>query len=478
MQPVLTVADLTGVDARALQDEPLEALVARAGFAVAREAIRMLGGAYGRRIIVVAGPGNNGADGKVAARVLAARGARVEVVGPDVASVGACDLVIDAAFGTGFRGEYVAPERPEGSRVLAVDVPSGVQGDSGIASGRPWRAERTVTFVAPVPGLLQGDGKELAGTVVVADISLPAEPVDPDRRIDLVEDGDLARWLTPRGVRAHKWERALCLVAGSPGMAGAAHLAAAGAMRAGAGMVRLGMPGTDPATGAGLTEAVQFSLESTNWWPPALEAASRCHAMVVGPGLGRDETTPEEVRRVVAAAPGPLVLDADGLFALGRITTRLREGTGGQGPGAGPVVLTPHDGEYDRLAGCPPGPDRVAAARYLATISGAVALVKGSTTAVADPSGRVLLVTSGSSALATAGTGDVLSGVIGAFLAAGIPALEAAALAAHVHGRAGRLASGVLVAGDLPALVGEVVASLRNSGPESTPRGEHGHDGT
>jgi hydroxyethylthiazole kinase-like uncharacterized protein yjeF len=176
--------------------------------------------------------------------------------------------------------------------------------------------------------------------------------------------------------------------------------------------------------------------------------------VVVGPGLGRADGTADEVHRLLAGVSVPTVVDADGLHALGR----LDAGT----PVAGaPVVLTPHDGEYLRLVGEGPGPDRVAAARRLAALSGTVALLKGPTTAVADPSGRVLLARTGTPALASAGTGDVLSGVIGAFLARGVPPLGAAALGAHVHGRAGALGHRAgLVAGDLPDLVARVLDAL------------------
>jgi hydroxyethylthiazole kinase-like uncharacterized protein yjeF len=173
--------------------------------------------------------------------------------------------------------------------------------------------------------------------------------------------------------------------------------------------------------------------------------------VVVGPGLGRAKGTGAQVRWLVARSACPVVVDADGLSVLGRLDARPLEASA-------PVVLTPHDGEFERLIGHPPGPDRVGAARHLARVSGAVALLKGPTTAVADPSGRVLLATAGTPALASAGTGDVLAGVIGAFLARGVPPLEAAALGAHVHGRAGALGhpSG-LVAGDLPDLVARVL---------------------
>ncbi len=453
MQPVLTVEEMQAVDAAAAATTPVDELVARAGTAVARAALDLLGGAYGRRVVLICGKGNNGADGRVAARLLARRGVRVREVGPggvDRIGFGATpvDLVVDAAFGTGFRGAYDAPEVAPGVPVLAVDIPSGVAGDSGVVSGRALAAVRTVTFVAPKPGLVQSEGARLAGEVVVVDIGLPVDGY----RIALMEDADVAAVLPRRSPSGNKWSAAVAVVAGSPGMTGAAALCARAAYRAGAGMVRLGVPGGDPG-GLAATEAVGVELPGTGWAEAVLAVADRCRAVVVGPGLGRAPGTGDDVRRLLAGTSAPTVVDADGLHALGCLDAPLTTGA--------PVVLTPHDGEYERLLGAAPGPDRVQAARRLAEVSGAVALLKGPTTAVADPSGRVLLARTGTPALASAGTGDVLSGVIAAFCARGVPPLEAAALGAHVHGRAGALGHRAgLLAGDLPDLVARVLDAL------------------
>jgi ADP-dependent NAD(P)H-hydrate dehydratase / NAD(P)H-hydrate epimerase len=452
MLPVLTVAEMRAVDAAAQATTPVETLVERAGTAVAVAAIELMGGAYGRRVVVVAGKGNNGSDGRVAAAVLRGRGARVQLVEPGALEVlPAADLVIDAAYGTGFRGSYQAPAVAPGTRVLAVDIPSGVTGDDGNAAGRVLAADRTVTFAALKPGLLQGDGIGLAGRVSVADIGLAVDHA----RLHLVKDGDVTRLVPAKGRDGNKWRSAVLVVAGSPGMTGAAGMCARAAFRAGSGMVRLGVPGGDVADSPA-AEAVSIALPAHGWAEVALEQAERCKSIVVGPGLGRDPATAAEVRRLVTGTDLPLVVDADGLFALGQLD--------GDHPlrSEPSVVLTPHDGEYGRLLDSPPGADRVAAARRLAAASGGTALVKGSTTVVADPSGQALAVTAGSPRLATAGTGDVLSGVIGAFLARGVAPLEAAALAAHVHGRASRLGPVEgLMAGDLPDLVSSFLSDLR-----------------
>lgn len=422
-----------------------ETLVRRAGMRAAVAATRMLGFPYGKRVVVVAGKGNNGADGRVAAAVLRGRGARVAVVEPGAAVPG-CDLVLDAAFGTGFHGRYDARHPDAPTRVLAVDIPSGVDGDTGEAPGSPLPATRTVTFGALKPGLLQGEGSRLSGAVEVADIGLG----ELGSRISLVEDRDAAR--VPARVRdAHKWSAAVCVVAGSPGMEGAAALCARGASRAGAGMVRLGSPGparTAPAVTLP-SEAVRMDLSQPEWAVPVLATLERCKALVIGPGLPLDEDAAVQIRRTVAEASVPVVVDASALVALGDLS-RARSLIAGDRP----VVITPHDGEVRGLTGAVPGDDRIQAARLLSAGTQAVALVKGALTAVGCPDGQVLLCSAGAPALATAGTGDVLSGMIGAFLARGMPAPEAAAVAAHVHGRAASLGRPEgLVAGDLPDLV-------------------------
>lgn len=451
MRAVLTRDEMRGADAAALAEVSHEALVRRAGTAVGVAALGMLGGAYGRRVVVVAGKGSNGADARVAAGLLERRGARVLVLEAEALANGAvlpaCDMVIDGAYGTGFRGSYDSPAVPPGAAVLAIDIPSGVDADTGAAPGDAVRADRTMTFAALKPGLLQGEGPARSGVVEVADIGIGF----PTPQALLVEDPDVAALVPARQRGVNKWSTAVGVAAGSAGMEGAAVLCTRGAMAAGSGMIRLGSPG-DPSA-AWPTEVVRMHLPAEGWSGAFLEAASKCKAIVIGPGLGTGEAVAEEIRAVVANAPVPLVIDADALTALGDASaarTLLDKRSA-------PTILTPHDGEYARVAGSAPGGDRFAAARRLADAVGAVVLLKGPLTAVARPgggAGDVLLSDAGGPALATAGSGDVLSGIIGAFLARGVGAHEAAALAAHVHGRAASLgpAEG-LVAGDLPELV-------------------------
>ncbi|MHB8244441.1 MAG: NAD(P)H-hydrate dehydratase [Acidimicrobiales bacterium] len=446
------------LDSRAIEAGiPYEVLVERAGRAVAVEAMSLLGRRYGRRVIVVAGPGSNGADGRVAASVLSRRGVKTIVI--DVNEVPdrlpPADLVIDAAFGTGFRDEYQAPD-PCGARVLAVDLPTGIDVDTGVAGPRAVTAEATVTFGALKPGLLLGEGRRRAGRVVLRRIGLPL-PAVGQYMAELAEDTDIAELVPARQLEAHKWQTALAVVAGSPGMYGAPSFVSRAASRAGAGMVRLGVPGAEPRS-LPVSEAVARVLPATGFDEGALDGLERCKALVVGPGLGTERTTQASVRRLLAKAPVPVVIDADALTALGDVTS-AGEIIGARGS---LTVLTPHEGEYARLTGSPPGPDRVEAVRRLARTTGAIVALKGSTTVVASPDGRVIFSTSGTARLATAGTGDVLSGIIGAFLARGMDPLVAAGLGAHVHGRAAErgYAEG-LTAGDLPDLVAAVLSDAR-----------------
>ena len=449
MIPVLTPEEMKAVDRAA--PEPLDVLVERAGTALARSALSMLGGGYGRRVVVVVGKGNNGADGRVAAERLRRRGVRVVVI--DAADqperLPAADLVVDAAFGTGFRGDYSAPD-PRGAPVLAVDIPSGVDGLTGEAGEGAVRATATLTFAALKPGLLLGAGADHAGRVTVADIGLDVSRAT----IGLVEGPDVGSWMPDRPRESHKWKAAIWMVAGSPGMTGAADMAARAAMRSGSGTVRLGIPGQPPAPR--FPEVIGRELPAEGW-DAHIADLDRMKALVIGPGLGRSDATAAAVRRLLATAKVPVVVDADALYALGSLDDPVRFLRARPGP----TILTPHDGEFSRLVGCPPGPRRISAVRHLAFTTGATVLLKGSTTVVADPSGDVLLTDAGDARLATAGSGDVLAGVVGALLAQGLDPLHAGAAGAFVHGTAAGLGwRRGLVAGDLLDLLPVVFNSL------------------
>ena len=449
----MTPAEMKAVDAAA--PEPIEVLVSRAGAAVARVARSLLGGTYGRRVVVVAGTGNNGADGRDAARRLRRAGVGVQVIEAADAppTLPAADLVIDAAFGTGFRGTYQAPD-PGAATVLAVDIPSGIDGLTGAESGQATRADVTVTFAALKPGLLLGIGARRCGEIQVADIGLDVSSATAGE----VTDDDVVGWYPLRSAEAHKWVAATWVVGGAPSMPGAPALCAAAAMRTGASYVRWSVPGV-PSSPHMPIEAVAWPVPATGWHREVIDSAEKVRSVVLGPGLGREPSVRTSVREVIAACEAPLVVDGDGLWALGDELVPRPDGRS--------LVLTPHDGEFAQLTGSPPGDDRLAAARALAARCRAVVLLKGPTTVVADPEGRVALVTSGDDRLATAGTGDVLAGMIGAWLARGTPAFEAAAGAAHLHGLVARsLPRHGLVAGDLVAAIPVVADGLLGGGRE------------
>ncbi len=431
MLPILSSAEMREADAREVARRGQDALVADAGTAVALTASSMLGSCYGRRVAVIAGPGLNGADGRVAARWLKSRGARVRVfdVGDEPAELLGYDLVIDAAFGLGCSRPYRAPHVPPTTLVVAVDLPSGVDADTGDVLGQPLRADLTVALGALKPAHVTGHAAAYAGELRVAtvgiDVESPAGVVTPD---DL---GAFVRWSHDD----HKWVHALDVVAGSARMPGAADLVTRGALAAGASMIRL--TSREPLGAVALASEVVRSDGQVD---------RRSRAVVAGPGLGRDAAA--WLSELLTPVRVPVVLDADGLSPDVLELPHPPE----------EWVLTPHDGEYERLRGTPAGSDRMSAARSLAEASDCVVVLKGPTTFVAAPDGRLRVVRSGTSALATAGTGDVLAGIIGASIARGHDAFEAAALGAFVHGLAGARLARYARAGDLPAAVAAVLS--------------------
>ena len=433
MTPIVTPEEMAAIDAAA--PEPVEELIERAGSALARTALNMMGGGYGRRVTVLAGKGNNGADGRAAAQRLRRRGVRVAVIdaadAPD--SLPPAHLAIDAAYGTGLRRAYSPPlpapalDNPDqAAPILAADIPSGVNGLTGEIVGEPWTADQTVTFGALKPGLVLHPGAQHCGLITVATIGLDTTGA----RTHLVTADDVSHWLPVRPVVAHKWKTACWVIAGSPGMTGAAHLSATAALRGGSGYVRLSTPGLDWDSAAP-TEAVGFALPDGDW-ADAIDAdeLARFKSVLVGPGLGRHPNTVKAVRDLAARVQLPLVVDGDGLSALGPDAPNLLAHR------TAPTVLTPHDGEYRILTGETPDPDRFAAARSLAAATGALVLLKGPTTVVAHPGGDALAVTSGDARLATAGTGDVLAGLICGLLSTDAEPMHATAAAAWLHGRA------------------------------------------
>lgn len=501
MRPVLSPEQAAALDRAAAEAgiAPSE-LMERAGRAVARAALDLLGGAYGRRAVVVCGKGNNGGDGYVAARHLARRGVRVtvhalappeELREPARSMAGAlrpsevrvrsaepaalardlerADVAVDAIVGTGFRGApegavaaAIAALNEAPAPVVAVDLPSGVDGATGAVEGPAVVAALTVTFGAAKLGLCLLPGAERAGVVRVVDIGFPEGAVAPGTW--LTEPADVAAVWPRRPVDAHKRSTGVLLVvAGSRAMTGAPRLVARAAARIGAGLVRIATPASAlVAVQAGAPEPTFLPLPETPTGTldaravgAVLEAAAQADALAIGPGLSRDPATAEAVREIVRAASVPLVLDADALNAFAGDAGALAQR-------AADAVLTPHAGEFRRLG--PLGTDRLADLRVLAAHTRSVVLLKGPRTAIAEPSGSVRITPTGSSALATGGSGDVLTGVIGALLARGRSPFEAAWAGAYVHGLAGQLAGrergeGV-VAGDVAEALPEAVARV------------------
>jgi len=452
MQPVVDAAQLARADAVAIADHGLDALVEKAGFALAMGARRTLGRTAGVRVVVWCGPGLNGADGRVAARVLRRFGAAVRVVDLDATALPEADLVIDAGFGTGVRRPVVPPRLRGTPIVIAADLPSGVDPATGAVHGQALAATATVTFGALKPGLCFGEGSRLAGAISVAPLGLTY----PDAKVYRVGIEDLDGALHQSPLR-HKWTTAVGVLGGSTGMLGAPGLVARAALRSGAGMARVLAP-TDALPGA--PEAVVVNRSSLDA-RAVLAALERCTALVVGPGLGKSPEVSALVRTVLLLAPHPVVLDADGLGAFSDVADLASVLQ--RRPSGAVTVLTPHDGEYRALMGALPSADRLAAARALATASGATVLLKGPTTAIVpSDDGPSYLVTDAPASLATAGTGDVLAGLLGALL--GRTDLDwttahRAGVAAAWHGAAGRLGYEVgCLSSDVADLIAEVAS--------------------
>ena len=404
-------------------------LMERAGAAVAQEVLRAYPGA--RRVAVVCGGGANGGDGRIAARIL--RESALEVVETDDPGGGDTDVVIDALFGTGFHGSpreeaAAAIERinATGAPVVSVDIPSGVDATTGEVAGAAVEADVTVTFHGRKVGLVVAPGRFHSGRAAAAGTALAPGPPPPER-------GRPAHpyRIPRRGARDSKFSAgSLLVVGGAPGTTSAAVLAATAALRADAGYVTLAVPA------AALPVAETLALEPVkrgfDWTsaPEALQAdVARSSAIALGPGLGRSDEARALVRALLERADLPAVVDADALFGLARVDR------------SAPTVLTPHAGELARLLGVEPAwvsAHRLEAAAEAAERFAAVVLLKGPDTIVCAPEGRVIVCDTGPPSLATAGTGDVLTGVVGAFLAKGVDVVDAAAAAAIAHGLAAR----------------------------------------
>ncbi len=498
--------EMQGIDAAAIGEYgiPGMVLMENAGLRVLA-AVEELA-SPGARIRIICGRGNNGGDGFVVARHLHNRGADVQVLllaeaagvrgdaeanfaiarragvpileapSPRALNRAAeeADLLVDGILGTGAKGAVHGPAlmairatRRCPGKIIAIDIPSGISGNDGSVLGEAVRADVTVTFALPKIGLYTYPGRAYCGEIRVADIGIPRVLLEDERlRTNLTTAAEARAMLPARDPAAHKGDCGrVAILGGSPGLTGAATLAAEGALRAGAGLVTVGCAASlNPILEVKLTEAMTRPLPETKAGTlgeasvrDALALAESAEAVVLGPGLSREDEANHFAREIARRCEKPLVIDADALFALD-----LRLGR----PDGCPTILTPHPGEMARLCGSSIEEvqrDRLGCARSAAEASGAVVVLKGAGTVIAAPDGEAWVNPTGSDALATGGTGDVLAGVLGAFLAGGAAPLAAAAAGVYYHGAAGDLAAEKLsargvVAGDLPPALAEVLA--------------------
>lgn len=471
-----------------------------------------------KKAVIFVGPGNNGGDGLVIARYLCEAGWKCSVhllkspekftpdaaknyqrfqkiieKSPDAVEFDAnrhdwpvrvaeetadADLIVDAIFGTGISGaprgkalemiEYVNGLR---APVVAVDIPSGVNGTTGDAPGEAVVADYTVTIGAPKMGLLFHPGKSYAGEVTVVDIGFPDEVVEKHASaVQLLDRIEAAYRLPFRAPDTHKFNAGtLLLIAGSNQYRGAAVLAGEAALRIGCGMVYVGVPASiRPQIDLELLEGITFSLPETPEGTVAPEAMSvveqylhRADAVAIGPGMGRNADTDRFIRDIVAECGRPVVIDADGITAFVEKSDLLTK-VGSQ------LVITPHSGELKRLLGTDipvSPPERVDKTISLAAELGITLLHKGAPSLVAAPGEGLWINTSGNSALATGGTGDVLTGLVGGLLAQGADPTDAACTASFLHGRAGEYAADDLgvrgvIASDLLLYLGSAALEL------------------
>jgi ADP-dependent NAD(P)H-hydrate dehydratase / NAD(P)H-hydrate epimerase len=437
MDELLTPQEMARADALAGNTQTL---MQAAGRAVARAVMQHYAPC---RTLVLCGPGNNGGDGKAAAAVLQLAGWPVtvrELHEATTEETAKAELVIDALFGAGLSRDISAPTAAllrAAKRIVAVDVPSGLDGATGAVRGYAPQAELTVTFVRLKPGHLLYPGRGLCGRLLLRDIGMPdgvVAQINPRTWRNGPE-----QWALPaRHPTGHKYVSGdVTVLCGT--MPGAARLASAAARRAGAGMVTLAAEAPMILPEAGLIVRDTPLAE--------LLRDKRRTVFVCGPGLGR--TSGAKLAQLIAAGDRKIVADADALTVCAGAPEKLR----------GTAVITPHEGEFSRLFG-PSGPDRLAAARAAAQKTGAIAVLKGADTIIAAPDGRAVINDNAPPWLATAGTGDLLAGIVAAFLAQGMADFEAACAAVWLHGAAAQKIGRGLIAEDIPPVLGPLMDEL------------------
>ena len=482
-------AEMKELDRQAIEEEGIPSidLMERAAQGVARAALELLEERPSKsRMAVFCGSGNNGGDGIAAARMLFLAGVKVRVflVGsyekltPDAmeetrrlsecgvelepfdpedeaqsAYARTCRVMIDAVFGVGLSRE-IAPESKFAAairlmndcpaKVVAADIASGVEADTGRILGCAARADKTVTFTLKKPGQVLGEGAEASGEVVVWDIGIPGKLVDRTPcRLQTMESDFPRQALPKRKADGHKGTFGKVLViGGAVGYTGAPYLTATAAVRSGCGLVFLGVPESIyPIEAAKCTSAMPFPLPgnegllSYSALQQIEEKLAGCDVLALGPGLGRSEEITALVCDLLRKTEKPIVLDADGINALAGHMDVLESRRGRV------TILTPHDGEFARLGGDLTDGGRINAARRFAQDCGCTLVLKGHRTLIATAQGNVLVNTTGNSGLAKGGSGDVLTGIIASLLAQGATAVQAAGLGVWLHGRAGDLAA-------------------------------------
>ena len=515
MLPVFTGAEMRAVDAHAIAQLgiPGPRLMENAGAGAAQVIAREFGPIRGKRVLVVCGKGNNGGDGFVVARRLKARGARVEVwlIGrrrevtgdaaqalgrwrgrieevvaePRVMELGRdlarADVIVDALLGTGLAGparglvaDAIDALHRAGRPVASLDLPSGLGCDHGALLGPTVTATLTATFAGYKRSLLLHPGAGHAGRTFVVDIGIPPAEVARGITTFLLEEADVRRHIPPRRPDAHKGTFGhLLVVAGSIGKTGAAGLAGRAALRSGVGLCTIATAASQQPIVAGFgMEPMTEPLAETPGQTVSLKArerildlVTRTDAVALGPGLSLDPETQELIRGLVADVGRPMVVDADGLSALAGHLDLLDRA-------AGPRALTPHPGEMARMLGVTVADvqsDRLEAVRTFCVRHGVALALKGAGTVIGGPDGRVFVNPTGNPGMASGGSGDVLTGMVGAFLARGLDALTALQAGCFLHGLAGDLACAdrgeeALIAGDIVEAIPAAMAPARRKG--------------
>jgi ADP-dependent NAD(P)H-hydrate dehydratase / NAD(P)H-hydrate epimerase len=507
MTPVFSRAQMRAFDAAAVAQAhvPSLLLMENAGRGATDVLTREWPRALGADVTIVCGAGNNGGDGLVVARHLLLRGSRPVVFfagdakkmspdaranleawrgvggavheldpvggpGPLRDAMAKSAVVVDALFGTGldrpiegFLATVVDALNQASAPRFALDIPSGLDCDTGGTLGAAVCADATVTFAHPKLGLLTPNGASLVGRLHVVDIGVPAATMmGQERPVGLIESLDEARWAVPRAPGAHKTSAGhVLVVAGSPGKVGAAQLVARGALRAGAGVVTLATwPEAAAALEAKVLEEMTARIDRASIAVSLQTLMEGKRSIVVGPGFGTDDDARAAVRTLASSWRGPLVVDADALTCLVGLVDAA--GRPSSVFASKDTVLTPHPGELARLLGTTAAhveQDRFASARALVAATGAVVVLKGAHTLIAAPDGRVAVSPVACPALATAGSGDVLSGIIGAVSCA-LPAFDAACAGVMLHARAGEAWSRAHAGADRGLLAHEIADAI------------------